>query len=66
MDGNHTQHAEIPVIDISKPDEQIGDELIAAVVKWGFVYLHGRVGFTSNIIDDMFEIVSFIPPDVTA
>ena len=58
MKSNHTNHAEIPVIDISKPDEQVSDDLIAAVVQWGFVYVHGEIGFTSEIIDEMFEIVS--------
>ena len=49
----------IPVIDISKHNQQVADDLIEAVVKWGFVYVHGDVGFTSQEIEGMFDIVSF-------
>ena len=49
----------IPVIDISKHNPQVAVELIEAVIKWGFVYVHGDVGFTSPEIEGMFEIVRF-------
>lgn len=42
---------------ISKHDPQVADEMIAAVVKWGFVYVHGYTGFTPVEIDSMFGIV---------
>lgn len=49
----------IPVIDISNAHTQIGEQLIDAVVQWGFVFIkaHGS-GFSSDIIDNMFQIVS--------
>ena len=50
----------IPVIDILNADVYIGEQLINAVVQWGFVFIkaHGS-GFTSDIINNMFQIVSF-------
>ncbi len=53
----HNNEARVPVIDISKHDPQVADEMIAAVVKWGFVYVHGYTGFTPVEIDSMFGIV---------
>lgn len=49
----------IPVIDILNADIQIGEQLVNAVVQWGFVFIkaHGS-GFTSDIINNMFQIVS--------
>lgn len=53
----HNDEAKIPVIDISKHDPKVADELIDAVVKWGFVFVHGHAVFSPVEIDDMFEIV---------
>ena len=49
----------IPVIDILNADIQTGEQLVNAVVQWGFVFIkaHGS-GFTSDIINNMFQIVS--------
>lgn len=49
----------IPVIDILNADAQVGEQLVDAVVRWGFVFIkaHGS-GFTPDIIDNMFQIVS--------
>lgn len=49
----------IPVIDILNANAQIGEQLINAVVRWGFVFIKGHgSGFTSDVIDNMFQIVS--------
>lgn len=53
----HNNEARVPVIDISKHDPQVADEMLAAVVKWGFVYVRGYSGFTPIEIDGMFDIV---------
>lgn len=47
----------IPVIDISRHDPQVADDLVAAVIKWGFVYVRGDVGFTKPEVDGMFDLV---------
>lgn len=49
----------IPVIDILNANAQTAETLIEAVVKWGFVYIkaHGS-GFTPDVIENMFQLVS--------
>ena len=49
----------IPVINISNANARTAEQLIEAVVKWGFVYIeaHGS-GFTPDVIENMFQIVS--------
>lgn len=48
----------IPVIDISTANTQTGDELVNAVVQYGFVFVKSKgVGFTKQIIDEMFQLV---------
>ena len=61
MAASKATEAHIPVIDISNHDPQVGDDLIAAVVKWGFVYVRGHIGFSAHEIDKVFEIVRFTP-----
>lgn len=60
MSSDNRVHAQIPVIDLSEHNEQVANSLIASVVEWGFVYVRGDVGFTTRIVDEMFDIVSFI------
>lgn len=59
MELSSQEAINIPVIDILNADAQIGEQLVKAVVQWGFVFIkaHGS-GFTSDIIDNMFQIVS--------
>ena len=59
MQLSNQEAINIPVIDISVANSQIAEQLINAVVQWGFVFIkaHGS-GFTSDIIDNMFQIVS--------
>ena len=58
MAADHDVESSIPVIDISKHSAETADELIAAVVKWGFVFIQGDVGFTFDEIDSIFRLVS--------
>lgn len=49
----------IPVIDISGDGQEVGNELLDAVTRWGFVFIHGEaLGFDKEIIDDTFDLVS--------
>lgn len=59
MQLSNQEAIKIPVIDILNANTQTGEQLINAVVQWGFVFIkaHGS-GFTSDIIDNMFQIVS--------
>lgn len=51
--------AHIPVIDISKPDDHVGDHLVDAVHKWGFAFVRGdNTGFIGPFVDHMFALVS--------
>lgn len=48
----------IPVIELSNNSAQIGDLLVDAVSKWGFVYVRSfGSGFPPEIIDRTFEVV---------
>lgn len=47
----------IPVIDVSKLNQETGDELVDAVHKWGFAFVKGcNTGFTASSIDHTFEL----------
>lgn len=49
---------QIPVIDLSGDGEQVGDELIAAFRKWGFVFVRGEaLGFEKQAIETTFDLV---------
>lgn len=49
----------IPVIDISNAGTPTAEELINAVVQWGFVYIKAAgSGFTPELINETFQIVS--------
>ena len=49
---------QIPVIDLSGDSKQVGEELIAAVKNWGFVFVHGEaLGFEQQVIDNTFDLV---------
>lgn len=51
----------IPVIDISRADQETGDQLVEAVHRWGFAFVKGsNTGFSAPLIDDIFELV--FPP----
>ena len=53
---------QIPVIDLSGGNAQTADKLVEAVAQYGFVFVKGEeVGFTSQILDDTFALVSLEP-----
>ncbi|KAL9599758.1 MAG: hypothetical protein Q9219_003641 [cf. Caloplaca sp. 3 TL-2023] len=53
MAANH-----IPVIDISKPDQECGDRLLDAVHKWGFAFIKGsNTGFSAPIVEMIFALI---------
>ena len=55
--GHDTLH--IPVIDISKSNEQTGCDLVDAVVQYGFVFIKSSgPGLDAETIKQMFYIVS--------
>lgn len=54
----HTTSPNIPVIDISQEDTQTADQLVAAAAQHGFMFVKGqRLGFTSHVLDDAFDLV---------
>jgi isopenicillin N synthase-like dioxygenase len=59
MQASNQETIDIPVIDISNAQSQTGEQIVNAVVKWGFVFIkaHGS-GFTPEIIDNIFQRVS--------
>ena len=55
---NGTDKLQIPVIDISDPDDQTADDLVAAVANSGFVFIRSLgTGFDADLIDDIFGLV---------
>ena len=57
--GHDTVH--IPVIDISSAKEQVGHELLDAVVQYGFVFIKSSgLGLDAQTVNQMFDIVSHI------
>ncbi len=50
---------QIPVIDISEAGEaETADQLVDAVVRYGFVFVKGdEIVFTRQILDDVFALV---------
>lgn len=51
---------QIPIIDISRENAQTGDCLVEAAAHYGFVFIKGQgLGFTSQILDDAFDLVRF-------
>ena len=55
---NQQLEAQIPVIDISGEGKKVGDDLIAAIKRWGFVFIRGAaLGFDEQAIDHTFELV---------
>lgn len=58
MAARGSSPVQIPVIDISGNGQKVGNELLDAVTKWGFVFIHGEaLGFDKEIIDDTFDLV---------
>ena len=54
--NNNVPH--IPVIDLSNDTFEMGDLLIDALSKWGFVFIRSvGSGFTPAVIDRTFELV---------
>jgi isopenicillin N synthase-like dioxygenase len=48
---------QIPVINISEPNESVGDALIDAASKHGFIYVESKgTGFTAEYVDRAFEL----------
>ena len=59
---NSLLDAQIPVIDISGDREKVGDGLIAAIKRWGFVFIRGAaLGIDEQAIDATFELVKIHP-----
>lgn len=59
MTANGCGRVQIPLIDLSGDEEHVGNELLEAVMKWGFVYIHGEaLGFSSQVIEDTFDLVA--------
>ena len=59
MTANVCSGAQIPVIDLSGDEEHVGNELLEAVMKWGFVFIHGEaLGFSPQVIEDTFDLVT--------
>ena len=49
---------QIPVIDISSAEFSTGSQLVDAFATYGFCFVRGEhLGFTSNIVQDMFSLV---------
>ena len=48
----------IPVIDISNVNDEVGETLVEAASKWGFVYIrsHG-LDMTAETVNHVFDIV---------
>lgn len=59
MQAFNQEAIDIPVIDLSNAKSQTGEQIVNAVVEWGFVFIkaHGS-GFTPQIIDNTFQLVS--------
>lgn len=58
MGSPNDEMLHIPVLDLSNDTAQIGDLLVDAVSKWGFVFIRSvGSGFTPEIIDRTFEMV---------
>ena len=56
------QNLQIPVIDLSHATATTADKLIDAVSRYGFVFVKGEgLGFTSEILDNTFALVSQKP-----
>ena len=59
---NQLSDAQIPVIDISADSEKVGDDLIAAIKRWGFVFIRGAgLSLDEQTVDDTFELVKIQP-----
>lgn len=48
----------IPVIDISHEDEETASYLVEAAANYGFVFVKGELGFTPEVVNDAFALVS--------
>lgn len=57
--ASSTNPIQLPVIDISDPfNAATGREMLAAAVKYGFFYVHGKGSeFTAAQVDSTFDIV---------
>ena len=59
MTANRCSRVQIPLIDLSGDEEHVGNELLEAVMKWGFVFIHGEaLGFSPRVIEDTFDLVT--------
>ena len=59
MTANGYSKSQIPLIDLSGDEEHVGNELLEAVMNWGFVFIHGEaLGFSSQVIEDTFDLVT--------
>jgi hypothetical protein len=53
---------QIPVINISDPAEDVGEALVHAAAKYGFIYVESKgTGFTPGHVDRAFELVGLYP-----
>lgn len=52
----------IPVIDISRSTAQIANDLVEAAASHGFVFIKSQIlGFNSQLLEDIFDLVGFWP-----
>ena len=59
MTANECSRAQIPLIDLSGDEQRVGNELLEAVMKWGFVFIRGEaLGFSPQVIEDTFDLVT--------
>jgi hypothetical protein len=53
----------LPIINISETTPEVGHQMIDAAAKYGFLYIDTRgTGFTPEIVERQFELVSLARP----
>lgn len=61
MSGEEAPGSLIPVIDISRIDEETGELAVAAAAQYGFLFVNGDdLGFSKEMIDHAFSLVRLI------
>ena len=62
MAANESRSLKIPVVDISGNGPEVGDRLVEAVIKCGFVFVRGKaLEFDSDVINRTFNLVTMKP-----
>lgn len=53
----------LPVVDLSKPDEEVAQHLVQAVIEHGFVYIKSEgSGISKDDVNEMFSLVCYCEP----